>query len=67
MSGVGWARAWIQTAVVRWDLGPATHAALQLDLAFEPREATWVRVVPESLAGPARDGWETDRDAAAAN
>eukprot|EP00974_Lingulodinium_polyedra_P106478 10306800-Lingulodinium_polyedra.AAC.1 len=36
-------RAWIQTAVVRWDLGLATRVALRLNLVFEHREPAWVR------------------------
>eukprot|EP00974_Lingulodinium_polyedra_P112291 10863203-Lingulodinium_polyedra.AAC.1 len=37
------AREWLQGAQLRWDLGIATHAGLQLDFLAEPPEPAFMR------------------------
>eukprot|EP00974_Lingulodinium_polyedra_P024538 2375107-Lingulodinium_polyedra.AAC.1 len=60
------ARAWVVGARVRWDLGLATHAALQLTLEIADEEEVWVRQARESLAGSPVAGWERDAPVVAA-
>eukprot|EP00974_Lingulodinium_polyedra_P089961 8722014-Lingulodinium_polyedra.AAC.1 len=45
------AREWLVSAELRWDLGIATHAGLQLDFAAVQPEPALMRVRPRSLEG----------------
>eukprot|EP00974_Lingulodinium_polyedra_P092216 8935780-Lingulodinium_polyedra.AAC.1 len=56
------ARAWITGAELRWDLGIATHAAIQVDFQAQAPEAAWMRAIRPSLEGDAEAGWEQRRD-----
>ena len=60
------ALAHVAAAGLRWDLGLATHAALELELRVEPMEREWMRQSVGSLAGPACTGWAESRAAATA-
>ena len=53
----------VVTAGLRWDLGLATHAALEVELAVEAPERAAMRRRPSTLAGPASDGWPAARQA----
>ena len=48
----------IQRGSLRWDLGLATHAAMQLDLLLEPPAFAPMAVRPASLALAAAPGWQ---------
>eukprot|EP00974_Lingulodinium_polyedra_P003489 328435-Lingulodinium_polyedra.AAC.1 len=48
------ARSWIRAARVRWDLGIATHAALQIDLEVGSEEQARMRDLRQPLAGAER-------------
>eukprot|EP00974_Lingulodinium_polyedra_P046687 4474162-Lingulodinium_polyedra.AAC.1 len=61
------AREWIVGAELRWDLGIATHAAIQIDFRPEAPEAVWLRTVRPSLEGEACAGWEEQHEQATAD
>lgn len=52
----GPAMAHVTAAGLRWDLGLAKHAALELEVQVEPAEPAWMRRPARSLAGYACDG-----------
>jgi hypothetical protein len=60
------ARNLIERASVRWDLGLATHAALELEIRTEMPEKTWMRRPVAQLDGPQSVGWPEEREAVTA-
>eukprot|EP00974_Lingulodinium_polyedra_P057548 5538772-Lingulodinium_polyedra.AAC.1 len=61
------AREWIIGAELRWDLGIATHAAMQIDFRPQAPEAVWLSTARPSLEGEARADWEEQRDGVTAD
>eukprot|EP00974_Lingulodinium_polyedra_P073567 7122075-Lingulodinium_polyedra.AAC.1 len=50
------ARTWVVGAGLRWDLGIATHAALQIDLSPTVPEPVLTRAMRPSIEGEAVQG-----------
>eukprot|EP00974_Lingulodinium_polyedra_P105224 10188932-Lingulodinium_polyedra.AAC.1 len=56
------AREWLVSAELRWDLGIATHAGLQLDFVAVQPEPAMMRECRQSLEGDPAPGWDDRRD-----
>ena len=55
------AQSHVVAAGLRWDLGLATHAALELELQAEAPEMAWMRRPATPLSGTAHDAWAAAR------
>lgn len=53
------ARDMVRRVALRWDLGLATHAALELELDVAPPERAALRKTVQALDGPSGEGWTT--------